>query len=95
MNREQYLLTCLAEECAEVAHRASKAVRFGMNEVKQGTDTTNKELLSGEIGDLIGVLALLEKECGGGVLPAEDPCPRKAERVAKYYAYSQSLGLAV
>lgn len=28
MNRSEHLLSCLAEECAEVAQRVSKALRF-------------------------------------------------------------------
>ncbi len=33
MNRRDHLLDILAEECAEVAIRVSKALRFGLDEV--------------------------------------------------------------
>jgi hypothetical protein len=34
MNPTEHLLSCLAEECAEVAQRASKSLRFGLSEVQ-------------------------------------------------------------
>jgi len=37
MNRMEHLLAVLAEECAEVAQRCSKAQRFGMHQ-KQALD---------------------------------------------------------
>jgi hypothetical protein len=36
MTREQHLLTILAEECGEVVQRASKAIRFGLDESQPG-----------------------------------------------------------
>ena len=35
MTREEHLLTIVAEECAEVAQRATKALRFGSNRSKR------------------------------------------------------------
>ena len=34
MTREEHLLTIVAEECAEVAQRATKALRFGLTDPK-------------------------------------------------------------
>lgn len=48
---EAELLTCLIEECVEIAQRACKIKRFGI-----GQSFTNKFRLSAEIGDLMGVL---------------------------------------
>ena len=61
MNLEQYLLTLLVEECAEVAQRATKAQRFGMNEVQPGQDLNNFQRLNGEINDLMTVMGLLQE----------------------------------
>jgi NTP pyrophosphatase (non-canonical NTP hydrolase) len=92
MNTEQYLLGLVAEECAEVAHRASKAQRFGMDERQPGSDyQTNKERLKEEVMDLLTVLRVL------GLLPKE--CEQRAhdmKKIAKinhYMDYSKKLGL--
>jgi hypothetical protein len=37
MNKEQLYLTLLAEECAEVAKLASKAIRFGLDSIDPET----------------------------------------------------------
>ncbi len=85
--REQHLLTVLAEECAEVAQRASKAIRFGIAEVQPGQDLDNKQRLEAELGDLLGMADML------GLTP--DPVRRKAkpDRVERYMRYSAALGL--
>ena len=62
MNKNEYLLTCLAEECAEVAQRVSKALRFGVTEVQQGQPLNNAERIMGEINDLIAVVEILQTE---------------------------------
>jgi len=49
---ERELLTILIEECAEVQQRATKALRFGLNEVQEGQTLNNIERMSEEIGDL-------------------------------------------
>lgn len=51
-------LLVLIEECAEVAQRATKAMRFGMREVQPGQELRNDERLSHEFGDLLTVAAL-------------------------------------
>ena len=55
MHEEQYLLTCLAEECGEVAQRCTKALRFGINEIQPGHEATNYARLWGELCDLQAV----------------------------------------
>jgi len=49
---ERELLTILIEECAEVAQRATKMLRFGVMEVQEGQSLTNRDRLSDEVGDL-------------------------------------------
>ena len=59
MNRTEHLLTCLAEEAAEVAHRVSKALRFGLDEVQPGQKLTNAQMIEQELNDLIAVADML------------------------------------
>lgn len=62
MNREQFLLTLLSEECAEVAQRCSKSIRFGLDEIQEGQAKNNQERLVEELRDLMTILHLLRKE---------------------------------
>ena len=50
--------TILMEECAEVQQRASKLLRFGIEEVQPGQPHSNADRLGHEIGDLLEVVAL-------------------------------------
>jgi NTP pyrophosphatase (non-canonical NTP hydrolase) len=62
VNRTEHLLTCLAEECAEVGQRVSKALRFGLAEVQPGQPSNNAERITEELGDLISVVGILISE---------------------------------
>ena len=46
------ILTILIEEAAEVQQRATKMLRFGVDEVQPGQELSNKDRLSDEVGDL-------------------------------------------
>lgn len=89
MTREQHLLTCLAEECAEVAQRASKAIRFGFEETQPEQPLDNRVRLEQELGDLMGVADLL------GLVPDREHRAKKAARIKKYMKYSAELGQVV
>ena len=74
MNETEHLLTCLSEEGTEVAEvfaellaavsrtgkRASKALRFGLDEIQPGQDASNGERIVAELNDLLGVAELLQ-----------------------------------
>lgn len=60
MNTREHLLTILAEECAEVAQRVTKALRFGLTEIQPGQDKSNADRINEEMGDLLGVYRMLE-----------------------------------
>ena len=62
MNTTEYLLICFSEECAEVAHEISKALRFGLQEVMPGQPLTNEERIAREFVDLLAVYEILEME---------------------------------
>jgi predicted house-cleaning noncanonical NTP pyrophosphatase (MazG superfamily) len=53
---ERELLTILIEECAEIQQRATKALRFGLDEIQPGQPFTNKYRLGSEVGDLMEVV---------------------------------------
>jgi hypothetical protein len=55
---EAELLIILMEECAEVQQRASKALRFGLDEIQVGQAHDNVQRLSVEVGDLVAVITL-------------------------------------
>lgn len=78
MNRTQYLLTILAEECAETAQRATKGIRFGLAECQPGQELTNRQRLEEELGDLMGLADML------GLIPNVEKRAAKPDRVRRY-----------
>lgn len=67
MNESEHLLTCVNEECAEVAQIAlrivqatDKALRFGLDDGYPNTDRTNRSDLVREFNDLVGALEGLQ-----------------------------------
>ena len=61
MNKTEYLLTCLGEECNEIALAVAKSLRFGLDSTNPSTNKTNADEIRYELTDLIGVLELLDK----------------------------------
>ena len=60
LTKEEYLLTCLMEECAELAHDCSKAIRFGSDDYHpKYPGRINKDNIMEEFTQLIGVFELL------------------------------------
>ena len=99
MTRTEHLLICLAEECNEVAQRVNKALRFGLTDIQEGQELTNRQRIRLEVNDLLGVLDML---IGEGILHgpnvvALDECDgialmRKQEKVTRYLAYAKKHG---
>lgn len=95
MNKSEYLLTCLSEECAEVAHRAAKAQRFTLEERQPGQERSNAQRIVDEIHDLRAVIDLLYLEA---VLPEPTKAEEitamnaKREKLRKFMAYSAYRG---
>lgn len=86
MNKTEYLLTTLAEECAEVAQRACKALRFGLSEIQPGQPDDNKRRLERELADLMATAEML-----GLVIRDEDKAA-KADKLKMYMEYSHKVG---
>jgi NTP pyrophosphatase (non-canonical NTP hydrolase) len=98
MNRSEHLLTCLAEECAEVAQRVSKALRFGLDEVQPEQSCDNAERIRMEMYDLLAVYLIADRE---SILPplhldAElliDVINRKRTKIERFMAISVEQGV--
>ena len=93
MNRLQLLLVKLAEEAAEVAHIASKAQQFGLEESCKNQPYTNAQQINHEIMDLITVVYMLNDEYDLGYVPCAEHIASKREKINRYALYSQQLGL--
>lgn len=95
MTRTQYLLICLMEEAAEVQQRASKALRFGLDEIQPGQELSNEQRLIGEMHDFAAVASMLAVE--GIVKPdkegGENASQAKRKKVEKFMRYSLDLGV--
>lgn len=60
MNDEVWeILVILQEECAEVIVEISKCMRFGPDQMMQGSNETNIQKLQKELGDLQAMIELL------------------------------------
>lgn len=98
MNRTEHLLTCLAEECAEVAQRVSKALRFGLDERQADQPDDNAERIRMEMYDLLAVYLIAERE---HILPPLHLDPgivatftaRKQAKIEKFMAISREQGV--
>ncbi len=81
---ERELLVILMEECAEITQVAAKMLRFGVDNIAPRGDTSNHNLLAGEIGDLKAVIELM---IGCGLIDERmiaDGQARKQKRLDRY-----------
>ena len=92
MTRQEHLLIILAEECAEVAHRCSKALRFGLGDVAPGQPYANHELIRHELCHVAAVLGLLAES--GAVSARYDVVTIMEKRAAieKWLEHSKRQG---
>jgi len=91
LTRQEYLLNCLQEEAIEIAHAASKCIRFTPLDGHHSKTSTNIEDLEREIRDFMTVLNMLEDE-----LKLEidiSICKDKIARVEHFMDYSRNLGV--
>lgn len=88
MTRQDHLLFILAEECSELAQRASKAARFGMQEIQPGQPLSNEDRLVLEIEDVLAAIEML----GLAVFVKRQGVEVKKDKVEKFLRYSAELG---
>lgn len=86
MNTTEHLLTILAEECAEVAQRASKAARFGLTEIQPGQEENNTRRLERELADLMATADAL------GLRVRDEDKAAKREKLKKFMQYADEIG---
>ena len=87
MNDElKEILIILQEECAEVIVEVSKCMRFGPDQILQGTDETNMQRLQKEIGDLQAMIELLVDQNVGVSLKDINKAKRKKLQKLKTYS---------
>lgn len=91
MTNKEHLLTIVAEECAEVHQRCSKALRFGMNEVQVDQPLNNSQRILQEFNDLIAAMELLYG-CPVAELIDEVQVTDKKRKVEKYLRYAAECG---
>lgn len=90
-NREQ-LLVILMEECDEVSQRASKALRFTLEEIQLGQELTNAERIVYEFSDLFAVMQIMFRE---GMIPRVvdmDMVRQKQAKIEKWQEHSKAVG---
>ena len=89
MTRREHLLDILIEECAEVIHRATKAKRFGMDEIQPEQPLDNRDRLVAELNDLIAVADMV---LGSKGWVDESMVVAKKRKVEHFLEYSKECG---
>jgi hypothetical protein len=87
---DRELLTILIEECAEVQKRATKALRFGLEEIQPGQNFDNIQRLSMEIGDVQETLRRCIEEqivCPEGI---DAGMERKSKQLDKFLQFTSA-----
>ena len=90
LTEKEHLLSCLAEECAEVAQVVSKTLRFGIDNERSGK--TNLQKLNAEIADVFALIEMIA-EAGIPLQISRDDIEAKKLKLALYMEYSRSVSL--
>ena len=84
LNENEYLLTCITEECSEVIKAICKAFRFGIDHEYPSIGMTNKENIEHEIHDLLAVIYMLQEKKFFPNLIDQVKVESKVSKVEKY-----------
>lgn len=77
-------LALLAEECGEVVHIIGKILRHGYESYHPSGYDTNRQLLTGETGDLYAALQMMADVGDLKMIEVLDAAQDKRERVKEY-----------
>jgi hypothetical protein len=92
MNKQEHLISRLAEESVEVAKECHKALSFGIDDRYKGRMTIRQKIVL-ELNDLFAVVEMLQDE---GVLPMivvnEYLIDAKKKKVVKFMKYARKKG---
>ena len=93
MTEIEHLLATLAEEAAEVTQACMKALRFGLDDVRPGTDYTKEQWIARELADMRGTIELL-REHGVALRGANDNAlaERKKAKVLELMELARERG---
>lgn len=91
MNKTEYLLTCLTEECAEIQQATTKALRFGLNDDYK--EITPSDAIVLECNDLLAVVELLVEEGAIKDIGQREAINKKKEKLLKFMEYSRERNL--
>lgn len=95
MNREQFLLCKLAEECNEAAQRALKQQQFGGKQQQKGY-AKNRDRLRGEILDVLAHVKFLQDSGAIDRIGGDDVAnhaAKKWRKVLRFMGISKRKGL--
>jgi len=97
MTVQEHLLSCLVEECAEISHRACKALRFGIDDTDPTIPgaPTERLMIWQELNDLFAVVELLREQ---EILPLGcdwTAIRAKKDKVKKFMDYARERGALV
>ena len=99
MTKEEYLLICLAEECAEIQQEVAKALRFGLGDSNplDEVQVTNKEKIELEIVDLMAVVSRLvnSESLEDFGERHQEHFEAKEKKLTKWIKYSEDKGIIV
>lgn len=94
MNKKEYLLTCLVEECSEVQKEATKALRFGLDDNWKERGTQADRIVH-EFCDLLAIYEMLVEDSLLDDVTTQEMIQMKKERVHKYMDYAKERGTLV
>jgi len=91
MNKNEYLLSCISEECNEVGKQVSKILRFGGDDIPPNSSKNNTALLIEEITDLVAVIELYFNQPITNLVE-DEAVLNKITKLQKWMEYSKTQG---
>ncbi len=91
---KEHLMIIAMEECCEISHELSKAIRFGPDEVYEMIGLSNIQRALKEYNQLVAVLEMLRDHgVFSGDMRDQKVIDEKKIKVAEYMDYAMRLGV--